>query len=46
MKTNVQGVGAALHGKVLDAQINYIRGMGVEFQTGVTIGKDGEDNEV
>lgn len=26
--------------KVLDAQINYIRDMGVEFKTGVTIGKD------
>ena len=26
--------------KVLDAQINYIREMGVEFQTGATIGKD------
>ncbi len=25
---------------VLDAQINYIRDMGVEFKTGVTIGKD------
>ena len=25
---------------VLDAQINYIRDMGVEFRTGVTIGKD------
>jgi NADPH-dependent glutamate synthase beta subunit-like oxidoreductase len=25
---------------VLDAQINYIRDMGVEFKTGITIGKD------
>ena len=25
---------------VLDAQINYIRDMGVEFKTGVTVGKD------
>jgi len=25
---------------VLDAQINYVRGMGVEFETGVTIGRD------
>jgi NADPH-dependent glutamate synthase beta subunit-like oxidoreductase len=26
--------------KILDEQINYIRDMGVEFKTGVTIGKD------
>ncbi len=26
--------------EVLDAQINYIRDLGVEFQTGITIGKD------
>ncbi len=26
--------------EVLDAQINYIRDLGVEFQTGITVGKD------
>jgi len=29
-----------LPGNILDAQINYIEGMGVEFKTGVTFGKD------
>jgi NADPH-dependent glutamate synthase beta subunit-like oxidoreductase len=29
-----------LPGKILDAQIEYIEGMGVDFKTGVTFGKD------
>jgi NADPH-dependent glutamate synthase beta subunit-like oxidoreductase len=29
-----------LPGNILDAQIDYIRGMGVDFKTGVTFGKD------